>query len=268
MLKKLLKYDFAGATKIFCILYGIVALLSIIAKIVITFIPDGDFSASLLLVLVPTYFFLMIGLIVAGEIFLIVRFYKNLFTDEGYLTHTLPVKPWQLITSKLITNVSLTLIGFIIICLCALLLLAGEPLTAILSNMPVIAEGAETIFGLPFVPTVILLIILLIVSEISGYLTYFASIAFGQVLIPKHKVIGSFAAYMIFYMAMQIITSIPTFIFTFAQIDTMITATDEMAFVTNFYHFTYFLTLGLSLVSSVIFFFITNLIMKKKLNLD
>lgn len=268
MLKKLIKYDFYAAARIFSVLYGIIVLLSIVAKIVITIIPEGIFDTSLLVLLVPTYFFLMIGLVVAGEIFLIVRFYKNLFTDEGYLTHTLPVKPWQLITSKLISNVALSTLGFIVILLCGLLLVSGDLFSVISAAMPELISDFEIVTGVPVLPALLLFAVLLILSEISGYLLYFAAIAFGQVLIPKHKILGAFAAYMIFYMAMQVVTSIPTFVFIFSRMETLLTAANEMAYVTQFYHFIYFLTIGLTIVSSIVFFFVSNFIMKKKLNLD
>lgn len=268
MLKKLLKYDFSAYSRIFFSLYGIIALLSVIAKTVITLIPEGSFSSSILAALVPTYFFLMIGLVVASEIFLIVRFYKNLFTDEAYLTHTLPVKPWQLITSKLISCTVLTFSGFFVILLCALLLISGDIFSILADKMPEIISTIETVIGIPILPLIICGFLFLIISEIAGLLLYFAAIALGQVLIPKHKIIGAFTAYIIFYIAMQVITSIPTFAFTFSQMPMLLSATDEMLFVTRFYHFIFFLSLGISLLSSVVFFFITNLILKKRLNLD
>ena len=40
------------------------------------------------------------GFILATEIYFLFRFYKNLYTDEGYLMHTLPVKTSELIGSK------------------------------------------------------------------------------------------------------------------------------------------------------------------------
>lgn len=268
MLKKLLKYDFHASTKIFTILYSIVILLSIIAKIVISIIPEGRFSTSLMIVLVPTYILFIIGLIVASQIFLIVRFYKNLFTDEGYLIHTLPVKPWQLITSKLITSVVLCFAGLIIVCLCGLLLISGDIFTTFVQALPEVIAEIENFIGIPIIPAVLLFTLLMIIGEINGYLLFFAAIAFGQVLIPKHKILGAFAAYMIFYMALQTVTFIPTFAYTFSQMPMLLSAADEMIFVTRFYHFTYFLSIGLCIISSIVFFFITNLIMKKKLNLD
>ncbi len=268
MLKKLLKYDFLASSKIFIMLYSIVAFLSILAKIVITVAPEGFMSSPIIIFLVPTYFLLMIGLVVAGEIFLVVRFYKSYFTDEGYLSHTLPVKSWQLILSKLITSVVLTAFGFIVVILCGILLLAGDPLQTIISEFPAMQAAFEMLLGCPLPLAIALVTLLAIISAFSSYLLYFASITLGQVLIPKHKILGAFAAYMIFYVAIQIITSIPTFAFTFSQVDVILTEVDELSFVANLYQFTYFLSLALSLLSCGVFFWLSNFIMKKKLNLE
>lgn len=37
-------------------------------------------------------------------IFILMRYYKNFFTDEGYLTFTLPVTPHELLWTKLISG--------------------------------------------------------------------------------------------------------------------------------------------------------------------
>ena len=45
------------------------------------------------------------GYLIASSILPIVRFYKNFFTDEGYLTFTLPVKRSTLLLSKLTSGI-------------------------------------------------------------------------------------------------------------------------------------------------------------------
>ena len=49
------------------------------------------------------------------------RFYKNLLSGEGYLMHTLPVRPWQHIASKLIAAVVWTVLSFFVVCVSCLL---------------------------------------------------------------------------------------------------------------------------------------------------
>lgn len=268
MLKKLFKYDFEAACRIFLVLYGIVACLTVIGKIVITLVPEGLENMPLLSVLVPTYILLIIGLVFGFEIFLIVRFYRSLFTDEGYLYHTLPVKPWQLILSKLFVNVLLSFLGLIVIVLCGFILLAGSPMDAILSHKAEIVEVVQMVFGTTPLNFILFMILLLPVSECYSYLMYFAAISLGQVLLPKHKVLGAFVSYMIYYVVIQVITTIPTFAFTFSSIDKIVSEADMSSWFNSFYLFMYFFTLGLSVIGCVVFFFISNHIIKKKLNLN
>ena len=45
------------------------------------------------------------AMLVIAVIFVVSRFSKGLLGNEGYLMHTLPVRPWQLVASKLICGV-------------------------------------------------------------------------------------------------------------------------------------------------------------------
>lgn len=274
MLRKLFKYDFEASARIFLILYGVIALLTILGKTLFTLVPSGLENAPLLSVLVPTYIILIIGLIFGFNIFLIVRFYRSLFTDEGYLYHTLPVKPWQLILSKLFTNVLLSLCGLIIIALCVLLLLAGEPLSDIMQHRAEIGEAIYMFLGFTPLGFCLYLVFFLPVSTAQSQLTYFASIALGQVLIPKHKVLGAFTSYVIYYVIIQALTSIPLFAYSFSLVGNLITddssigTANSLNWVADFYQFSRFYSLLLSVILGVVFFLVTNYIMKKKLNLD
>ena len=58
---------------------------------------DGLFMLAFVAVIVAMF--------VIAVIFVVNRFSKGLLGNEGYLMHTLPVRPWQLVTSKLICGV-------------------------------------------------------------------------------------------------------------------------------------------------------------------
>lgn len=270
MLKKLFKYDFEASCRIFLLLHGIIALLTVLGKLLFTLVPDGLENFPILTVLIPTYVLLIIGLVFGFHIFLVIRFYRSLFTDEGYLYNTLPVKPWQLIASKLLSNVLLTFLEFLVLILCALILLAGSPMENLMANTSVIREILQTVFGLTPGGVIFFIFLFFLVSQFSSFLMYFASIALGQVILPKHKVLGAFVSYMIYYIVMQTVTSIPIFAFTFSSMEKILTSEGDstVLWMQNFYHFTYFFSFGLSIVCCVVFFFITNYILKKKLNLD
>lgn len=49
------------------------------------------------------YILVLVGVTFGQMIYLGVRYYRSMFSDEGYLTHTLPVKPAHLLIAKAVT---------------------------------------------------------------------------------------------------------------------------------------------------------------------
>ena len=108
MLRKLIKYDIKSVARVFWFVAISVLGLSVFGAFVLrgTIALMDEYSLSL---------FSLLGLLISiGCIFLIYssmwvtffltywRYYKNLFSDEGYLTFTLPVSRKQLLLSKTI----------------------------------------------------------------------------------------------------------------------------------------------------------------------
>lgn len=107
MLKKLLKYDLRSVFRF----WWIVALISVGMAVL------GGFAQEILYnddaprvinvvasVIVFFSYFCSMGLAVLTQVLLFIRFYRNFFTDEGYLTFTLPVKREMLLNSKVLTG--------------------------------------------------------------------------------------------------------------------------------------------------------------------
>ena len=119
MLKKLLKYDFKSVLRYWWIAAVSTLVFSIIGSGCISLLnsereipPVALVLAGLTLILV---FVSYSALIFISMLFIFIRFYKNFFTDEGYLTFTLPVKRMQLLNSKLIVS-TITVIATYIVC--------------------------------------------------------------------------------------------------------------------------------------------------------
>ena len=110
MLKKLLKYDLRAVFRLWWVMAISSLGLAVIGGICLhTLIGVGVDERSTIITIVAALGMLatVIGLsafLVVTVILIYVRFYKNFFTDEGYLTFTLPVKRSQLLNSKLITT--------------------------------------------------------------------------------------------------------------------------------------------------------------------
>ncbi|MGN0291367.1 MAG: hypothetical protein ACI4C5_05495, partial [Lachnospiraceae bacterium] len=111
MLGKLLKHEFKTTSKMILPLYFVLVVLTIFARIT----AQSMFSANETLTdslgfgifsgtTIVMYILGLFAVSIATFIYLVMRFYKNLFSAEGYLMHTLPVTSWQLLSSKLIVS--------------------------------------------------------------------------------------------------------------------------------------------------------------------
>jgi len=118
MLSKLLKHEIKDTARIIPFLYLIAFAAAAIAFISFsTGINWLRYSSSILLILIG------IAVFIVTLVFISVRFYQNLYSREGYLMFTLPVKPHFLLISKAIVSISwliLSSIVTVISFLCAL----------------------------------------------------------------------------------------------------------------------------------------------------
>ncbi len=102
MLRKLLKYEFRSTGRTFGLIYLATALLALATGLL--FRMETELSIMRLIqAVVGSSFGVMICVIFgATAVLSLSRYSRGIYGDEGYLVHTLPVSPWQLITAKLI----------------------------------------------------------------------------------------------------------------------------------------------------------------------
>lgn len=106
MLNKLLKYEFKSTGRTFLPIYGALLITSFLTRL---FVFNKDFSNSFFLslfqVVISSLFgFLLMAVFILTLVVSLQRFYKNLLGEEGYLSMTLPVRPWQHICCKSLTS--------------------------------------------------------------------------------------------------------------------------------------------------------------------
>lgn len=142
MLGKLMKYDMKYMARILPWLYlggiGFSALIT-------TFILLVQDATVLILGAYAAYFLFIIAveaIAVCSSIFMMVRIYRNMFSDEGYLTFTLPVKNGDVLNSKILTGAIWTFFSGIV----ALIMLAF-PVGAAIYKIPRLFEEDEAYLG-------------------------------------------------------------------------------------------------------------------------
>lgn len=107
MLGKLLKQDFRATARIILPVYAAVPVLGLFTGLITRLCENQNgFLIRAIGALVSFVFSLsLIAAVVTTVVLMILRFYRNLMTDEGYLMFTLPVSTTELICSKLIVSV-------------------------------------------------------------------------------------------------------------------------------------------------------------------
>jgi len=261
MLSKLFKHELKATARLLLPIYLVLVVLTIMDRIALNLDIFKGVLSIIPGLITTAYVVSIIAIIVVSFVIIIMRFYKNLMTDEGYLMFTLPVKSHQLIISKLLASILWTVASVVAVIASLFAVFATSDTWAMMVDvyhMAMVEIKAE-LGGFTTI-LVIELVLLVILTLINSILEIYASIAIGQ-LFNGHKVIGSFAAYIGITTAIQIIVSVFLFIagMIFKQRIDDIEAIPQLVFP---------ITILFLLVFNVLFYWITNYIFKRKLNLE
>ncbi len=205
MLKKLCSHEWKDTWFINTLVCAIVCALTVIIIIAMMtpafpkmFGPDQSgiefFSDSMLTMFTFTmYFFSIWACIMVVRYYFFYRYYKNLFTDQGYLMHTLPVRKTDLIHAKLIIGTIWQYISFLVVALSILLcvgigayrinLLEGSIDPGFFSFIGhSISEAWKSLaeLGADFMPTFICIIIACLLAPAAELLFFYVAIDLGQ----------------------------------------------------------------------------------------
>lgn len=209
MTGKLMKYECRSMFKQMSIIWVALPILAVFASFANWVIMDEELiSSSLLLskiiVTVTNFAYgaIFVALIAVTALIIIMRFYKGLLKDEGYLMHTLPVKTWQLITAKGAIAVLTIVISVIVAGISVMLMNVVGGLGEVFDFIGDIFSGYRH-YPIAILYTVEVLVLLLAMALKWIYQVY-AGLSIGQ-LAARHKIALSVAAYLGIGMAMTIL---------------------------------------------------------------
>ncbi len=204
MFAKLLKYDTRAVFKYWWI--GAVASLFIaVMGGVCIQIVDIDYTEYEVIKVLASIglIFAIIGITLLPFftlILVIVRYYKHFFTDEGYLTFTLPVKKTSLLDSKVATTFLFSFAALLVTILNAFVMLSvGIPEDFLNPNMwekffDIIGEIYK-VFGAYGIPYTLLAILIISLSTVVQALFIFVCVTLAAVIAKKHKVLMAIGLY-------------------------------------------------------------------------
>ena len=294
MFSRLLKYEFKSQLGLIALLSGIVLVVGALGCGVIhllrqllieqgfhglfvsnngVFLSDFNLDSPLTmlaLLSMPASIWLVIAAAVyavAIRILVLYRFYRRLFTDEGYLTFTLPVTTHQILLSGFVSMSVWTLLAAVIA-----LLTGGVVLSSMFSMMNVltgmndinmledIAQELQWIF-MGNGDDLAIQIISIVASFLAGIIQPMVSLALGSIVAKKNKLLAGIGIYFGINMVVSAVSGI---------VNVIAVLGDELI-TYNTGNYTATLTILLpalvSLALAIGGYFLTHYLLDKKLNL-
>ena len=268
MLKKLYKHEFHSLFRSLLPIWAALIGFAVLSRLTFITDLDNDILNTVRGLSVTAYVLGIFAVFIVGLVIVVMRFYKNLLTHEGYLTFTLPFTPTQHIICKLVCGVVVMLIDFIAV-ICSLLILGagtevlGEILGVIrlaLTELPEYFSAGQ----IALISTEVVL--LLVISPFQSLLMFYAAMALGQQF--KNKVGGAAIAYICLYAAVQILDTLIMIPVSLAAAGGMDEFNDlintSVMYLSGFLAFMIILSAALSAA----YFIITRHFLTKKLNLE
>lgn len=266
MVKKLIKHEFIYYIRTLGIFLPIVLVFGLMTRIFSLF---GDDNIIIQIISVSSTALLILACMVLlslATIIAVIRFYKNLYSSEGYLTFTLPITNAQHIFVKI-------LVATVCDSICLLTVFAALSIAFLNKEFfelfPVIRELFPEIRTADIVEFTIEGLFLALCATISTTLLYYTCITIGQTA-KKNRILLAVGVYFIYYVATQIISTVISIVITVLGMTNALNGVFEwmeLNIIPTIHIFLCFAAV-ISLAFSALCWHVTQRIMTKKLNLE
>ena len=270
MLGKLMKLEYKSSHRLMFLVWGVLLIASVflngIERLIIY--SDNDAGYGFLRILeglsATIYVAVLVALIVTTILIVVMRFYKGLLGDEGYLVNTLPVTKRQIIFSKGIMATAIIAVSVVVATISFMIVSSAVnhdmPSDMIKAYKTMISEEPRMLLF------IIEIFVLVVIGVLLDIYKIYASIAIGQIS-DRHRVISSFGAYLGINTAMYLLITV--FITLFADdIAFSFTITNENMSNWGYLQLGMLIALIVEVAFIAIFHIITEQLLTKKLNLQ
>ena len=221
MILKLFKYDFMNIGKklipfyIAALVIGVINRILLLTSTISSIENENNFMAifgSPLLYF--AYFVVIIGIFCMTVFVIISRYNSSIYGNEGYLTNTLPLKPYQIIWAKLINFLIWIFISYFIIFVSLFILFPFDFFVRNIIEQPDFYQDlnhmTKYILSSKYTPIFILQLVYNFFSHIQRILMLFLSITIAN-LFKSYKVVAGVIAFFLISIIFSFIGSSLTF---------------------------------------------------------
>ena len=218
MLGKLIKYEWKSTYKV-----GLLLMLAMAMATLMGFLAFqapmwrqlggrsvNDNMGTIMLDMVSMFSFMLyvmilVGAIYAAYIYFVVHFYKTMYTDQGYLLHTLPVGKNEILVSKIFVGsvwMFLVYIGMtvsiVIFGVSMASAITGDSMASVVRAIPGFVGEVDMVFnemGALVTWYMVMMILNVILGVPSSIIIFYGTVSFGQ-LFSKHRIIMAIVGYL------------------------------------------------------------------------
>lgn len=259
MFWKLIKHEFRTMLRVLLPTLISVLGLGILTRFVVWLMGESENLAFNVLgmMIIPTMILGCFAAFILVEVFLIVRFVKSTLSSEGYLIHTLPVGVNSILCSRLFVAAICMLLTAVTVFVSLFVgFFRSEFLQSVQEFFSVFGANSGELTGL-----LLKWLASTALGTLCSILMFYAAFSVGYSF-ANHKGGLSVVFIFAFYFGMQIINGVLTLV-TFTVNLTRAFSGSELTVADN----TVLLTVGLNAIYCIVFYLISWLMLKKRLNL-
>ncbi len=213
MVRKLYKHEFLSWLRVLPLIYAITLLTATFHRVLQIFETDSIYYTIVNVSALVLYAVSILVCLAAPMVFGVVRFYKNLFTGEGYLSFTLPVNTTTHLNVKVITPVVFSLISMLVCALSACIITAGEVFTELWNAAGYLWKQVPAMYQNHIAGYIAEFCVLWIVALFASVLLYNSCVCIGQ-LAKKNRIPLAVGSYFIYYFISQILSTVMIIVLT------------------------------------------------------
>ncbi len=269
MVKKLLKHEFLAYLRVWIPMQIILMAITLFGRILRFFESGNDIYSIINVTSIALYVLAIIASLGLTLVFGIVRFYKNLFSKEGYLSFTLPVTISQHLSAKVITAGIFMLFTYVSVLISILIMTSGKLFSEIVEAINMLTKNIYAYAGTNLTFYIIEVLALLIITAFTQFLLYYACISIGQ-RFRGNRALGAVVVYFIYYIITQILGTL--LVVVVALMEKFSPVNGILQFAENhplgMIHVYLCGMLVIELLMATLYYFVTHTMIRKKLNLE
>ncbi len=224
MVTKYMKHEIKTQGKMMAIIYSVLAMTTMLTLVLFWLqkFSQHPFFEGIYYIVCGIYGISVIVSAVVSFIYLCYHFYHTMYSQQGYLTHTLPLKTTDILHVKILVSCGFL---FLTVVFCVLSfaalgalnegLSAGELVNVV---MQVLSEAGEEL-GVSSAAAMLLILLIVIAGCTSSLLMFFAGSSVGQLFPHSKGVWGIAAGIGIYYISEVISAGIAVAVFCLAYIN-------------------------------------------------